>query len=239
MAKTLSRELRLAADLIRMLLVGLAITWRWRVVGRRYLDIAKASGRPVAMVSFHGRLLPSSFAFTRPGIRPLCVLISPSTDGEMIRRVVSGLGMHTASGSSGRDGARGFVQLLRAVRSMPGVPVGFLVDGGGKGPRGHCKPGAPALAQRAGAVVMPALASANPAWIASKSWDRFLVPKPFARVELRFARPFLADPDQAVTAARIEASLIDLQRAADRSTGLRDRAPIQAPTPAPGRGAPS
>ena len=228
MAAQLSSGLKFAADGVRVLLVAMAMTWRWRIAGRRYLDLARQSGRPVALVSFHGRLLPSSYAFTRPGIKPLCVLISPSTDGEMIRRVVEGLGMRTASGSSGREGARGFIQLLRSVRSMPGIPVGFLVDGGGKGPRGRCKPGAAALARRSGAVILPAVASARPAWLAG-SWDRFLVPKPFAQVELRFGRPFLADSDEELTRQRIERDLVALTRAADRSTGLVDSEPLQAP----------
>ena len=225
----------------RAMASGLSLVCGWQpccsgAVGSGFGHLALADCRPT-LPRPGAHLWPSSgdgqlswtlvgvdHCFARPGIRPLCVLISPSTDGEMIRRVVEGLGMRTARGSSGRDGARGFIELLRSVRSMPGVPVGFLVDGGGKGPRGRCKPGAAALALRAGAVIQPAVASARPAFIAKRSWDRFLVPLPFARVELRFGRPFLASADQAETQAQIEASLVRLVREADHSTRLIDDA---------------
>jgi hypothetical protein len=56
---------------------------------------------------------------------------------------------------------------------------------GPKGPAGIIKAGAVSLARAAGAVVVPIYATANRAWY-FKSWDRFMFPKPFAKVTLRF-----------------------------------------------------
>jgi lysophospholipid acyltransferase (LPLAT)-like uncharacterized protein len=61
---------------------------------------------------------------------------------------------------------------------------GHIVDGP-RGPAGGVKAGVGSIARATGAVVVPFYASANRAWYLN-SWDRFLVPKPFARVTLRF-----------------------------------------------------
>ncbi len=59
---------------------------------------------------------------------------------------------------------------------------------GPTGPMGVVKAGAIQLASAAGAVLVPFYASADRAWYFN-SWDRFMVPKPFARVTLRFGDP--------------------------------------------------
>ena len=59
-----------------------------------------------------------------------------------------------------------------------------IVDGP-KGPAGIIKAGAVSLARSAGAVVVPIFTSSDRAWY-FKSWDRFMLPKPFAKVHLRF-----------------------------------------------------
>jgi hypothetical protein len=59
-----------------------------------------------------------------------------------------------------------------------------IVDGP-KGPAGIIKAGVVSLARAAGAVVVPIYTSSDRAWYFN-SWDRFVLPKPFAKVHLRF-----------------------------------------------------
>ncbi|MEJ2655991.1 MAG: hypothetical protein P8012_02195, partial [Desulfobacterales bacterium] len=59
-----------------------------------------------------------------------------------------------------------------------------IVDGP-KGPSGVVKPGVIRLAHAANAVVVPFSVSAKKAWYFN-SWDKFLLPKPFSKVTLRF-----------------------------------------------------
>jgi lysophospholipid acyltransferase (LPLAT)-like uncharacterized protein len=59
-----------------------------------------------------------------------------------------------------------------------------VVDGP-KGPAGVVKPGVVSLSRATGAVVVPVYATSDRAWY-FKSWDRFMLPKPFASVNLRF-----------------------------------------------------
>jgi lysophospholipid acyltransferase (LPLAT)-like uncharacterized protein len=50
------------------------------------------------------------------------------------------------------------------------------------------------MANLSGAAIFPITVSADRAWIAG-SWDRFLVPKPFSRVTIRWEEPFLVPAD--------------------------------------------
>jgi hypothetical protein len=59
-----------------------------------------------------------------------------------------------------------------------------IVDGP-RGPSGIVKPGTIRLAHSANAVIVPFSVSAEKAWYFS-SWDKFLLPKPFSKVSLRF-----------------------------------------------------
>jgi lysophospholipid acyltransferase (LPLAT)-like uncharacterized protein len=59
-----------------------------------------------------------------------------------------------------------------------------VVDGP-RGPAGLIKAGVVSLARATGAVVVPVYATCDRAWYFN-SWDRFMLPKPFAHVNLRF-----------------------------------------------------
>ena len=77
--------------------------------------------------------------------------------------------------------------MLRAIKQNPGVI--HIVDGP-TGPKGVVKPGLTAMAQVTGAPIFPVIISAEKAWV-MRSWDRFLVPKPFSRVTIRWEPPSL------------------------------------------------
>jgi len=56
---------------------------------------------------------------------------------------------------------------------------------GPRGPAGIIKAGVVRMADVTNAVIVPVYTSADHAWFFN-SWDRFMLPKPFARVTLRF-----------------------------------------------------
>jgi lysophospholipid acyltransferase (LPLAT)-like uncharacterized protein len=51
------------------------------------------------------------------------------------------------------------------------------------------------LARATGAVVVPVYATSDRAWY-FKSWDRFMLPKPFAKVTLRFGEMIDVTPGE-------------------------------------------
>jgi lysophospholipid acyltransferase (LPLAT)-like uncharacterized protein len=104
-------------------------------------------------------------------------------DGEIIARVMASLGFDAVRGSSSRGGARALLESVRLLRS--GRTVAFTPDGP-RGPRRVSAPGAAAAAVRSGAPVIALGMRASRFW-QLKSWDRLTIPKPFARVCVRYS----------------------------------------------------
>lgn len=110
------------------------------------------------------------------------LMISQSNDGNIIARIAEKTGWHTVRGSSSRDGSRALKEMIDHL-SQSGFG-GHILDGP-RGPAGVVKAGVVRMARASGALVVPFYTSADRAWYFN-SWDRFMLPKPFARVTLRF-----------------------------------------------------
>jgi lysophospholipid acyltransferase (LPLAT)-like uncharacterized protein len=160
----------------------LAHSWRIRVVHGDYERAARAGGRPVIFAFWHGRLLPLLWWHRKQGIH---VVISEHGDGEIIARVAEGLGYQTVRGSSSRGAERALLGASRAASD--GHDVAFTPDGP-RGPAESVAPGALIVSQRSGVPILPLAAGASRAW-RLRSWDRFLIPKPFARVTVVYGEP--------------------------------------------------
>lgn len=140
---------------------------------------------------WHQRLLPALAYAAKFRNMKLTVMISRSRDGELIARIVRRLGIVPVRGSSSRGGREAFVEILQGLKENPAVV--HIVDGP-RGPKGVIKPGLVRMAQLSGAVILPIIVSADKAWL-MRSWDRFLVPKPFSEVTIRWGKPFFVSQD--------------------------------------------
>jgi len=141
-------------------------------------------GTPPILMSWHGHLLPLVYHHRNQGA---VALASEHRDGEYITRVLAHLGFGAARGSSTRGGSRGLRDLVKAARA--GRILAITPDGP-RGPRHRVKGGALVAARLTGHPILPMVADADRGWNLS-SWDRFLVPKPFTRVRIVYAPPFL------------------------------------------------
>jgi len=217
----------LAPPIIGVVLHAIGATWRRRVHGRQHLAALRRLGQPVLALCLHSRINALVYALGRPPLRPWGVMVSQSVDGRVIARVARHFGFGVIHGSARRGGPRALVEAVRALRSGAfGLGFGIMIDGGGRGPRGRCKPGAALLAARAGAWVLPVACSAERAWIAP-SWDRSAVPEPFTRLHVRFGRPFRLPSDTSGAAfersrQRIEDAVLANQSILDRQVGHPD-----------------
>jgi lysophospholipid acyltransferase (LPLAT)-like uncharacterized protein len=169
---------RLGAAVIR----ALASTWRFRVVKPPEVGDAQRQGRRLLYTLWHGELLPLLWLHRGEGV---AVVISEHRDGEIIARIAETLGYATIRGSSSRGGNRALIGLMRELESGRDVAV---TPDGPRGPAHVFAPGAAIAAQRTGALVLPTRAFTSRAW-RLKSWDRFLVPKPFARIDVVYGMP--------------------------------------------------
>lgn len=188
----------------------LARTWRIRYVNRAPLDALRAARQPVIFMLWHGDMLPLLWVQRRQGIT---VLISEHGDGEIIARVAMSLGYKTVRGSSSRGADRALLGMCRAIDE--GGDGAFTPDGP-RGPAHTFAPGVLIVSQRTRAPVIPISAGASRAWRLS-SWDKFLIPKPFARVTIAYGTPTVAQAAsarEAVSQAPRFTELLDQARAA-------------------------
>ncbi len=132
---------------------------------------------PTVFAFWHRSLLACAHRFRGLDI---AILISPSFDGELIARTVELLGFRAVRGSSSRGGAAGLRGMVKAYEA--GHRCAFTADGP-RGPVFVAKAGAAQMAQSVGAWVGCFYALPERAW-QLRSWDRFLIPKPFSRVVL-------------------------------------------------------
>jgi lysophospholipid acyltransferase (LPLAT)-like uncharacterized protein len=152
-------------------------------------------------------MLPLIWWWRGRGIR---ALISTHSDGETIARIVEGIGYRTTRGSSSRAGSRALRELIGALRD--GEQIAVTPDGP-RGPRHEFAAGVVLATGRTHAPIILGRAVVRRAWVLH-SWDRFVIPKPFAVVEL-FHSPlvFVADAgneNPEVEAGRLAAILDSL-----------------------------
>ena len=136
----------------------------------------------VIFAFWHGQLLPLVYHHRNEGI---VVLVSEHTDGEYIAQVIHRHGFETARGSSTRSGVKGLKGMVRAARE--GKDLAFTPDGP-RGPRQKFKWGALVAAQLTGRPVIPIGVGSDRAWYLN-SWDRFMIPKPFSNLRIRYGKP--------------------------------------------------
>jgi lysophospholipid acyltransferase (LPLAT)-like uncharacterized protein len=140
------------------------------------------------------------------------ILISRSFDGELIARTLGLLGYGTVRGSSSRGGVAGLLGLQRVLES--GLPVVFTADGP-RGPIYETKIGPVKLAQMTGERIGSFYLLPERAWVL-RSWDCFLIPKPFSRVAVSWARAVTA-PGAEDSAEMLEAKRRELNDALERA----------------------
>ncbi len=177
----------------------------------------RRDGKPLLGLCWHGHLLVFAYYHRHAG---LATLISQSRDGEYIARVTERWGYTVVRGSSSRGGTGALREMVRVMRAGHSLAV---TPDGPRGPRRKLKPGALLAARLSGVPVIPTAAAATRAWWLG-GWDRFLVPKPLARVRLVYGEPrtIPRDADDAMLATvglELEAELNALTARAEHGLG--------------------
>lgn len=189
-----------------------------RVDGETNMNRALSeSGGKAVFVTWHQRMLLLARFFGR---RRLTILISQSRDGEYGARIAARLGFDNVRGSSTRGGIRALRELTRKI--LAGGRAGMLADGP-QGPPRNAKIGAVLLARDAGAPLIPVVWAADRCWVLN-SWDRYMIPKPFARVAVCYGEPMRVPPKTRGDALEryrrgLEERLNDIARVSDEHFG--------------------
>lgn len=135
---------------------------------------------------WHNRLLLFPFVLRHylPQ-RSGAALISASRDGAILADLVERFGFDTVRGSSSRKGASAIRQLSEVIAGGRDV---VITPDGPRGPAYELGQGIIYLAQQSGAEIVPVNFEYSGCW-RIKSWDRFILPKPFSKVRVIFGRP--------------------------------------------------
>jgi hypothetical protein len=125
----------------------------------------------------------------------------------LVAGVLNAWGVSTVRGSTTRGAVRGYLRLVEAYRHGHNLVV--LPDGP-RGPRYVAKTGAVHLAKSVGGPIYP-MAYAATRFVRLKSWDRLIIPLPFARILVEIGAPLLV-PEQA-DAEQLDHCRVELERA--------------------------
>jgi lysophospholipid acyltransferase (LPLAT)-like uncharacterized protein len=168
--------------LIWLILSVLGKTWRFNVVSPPSVDIFDTRAEPKIYCFWHSTLLVVSYLFRNTG---KSAIVSKSRDGLIAAGVAARLGHGVVYGSSHRGGAGALRDGVRALRA--GRSLGITPDGP-KGPPGVVKAGTAQIAILSGVPVVTIKVNAKSAWRLS-SWDRFMIPHPFAKINVVLGEP--------------------------------------------------
>lgn len=206
---------------------ALAATWRTSWPGIEHFQFDDPHATPSILTVWHQVLLPGSYIGRNRGFG---VMISQHGDGEIIAKVMQRLGFEAIRGSSTRGGARALITMLR----VPPETRLVMTPDGPRGPARRAQDGVLMLAERSGRIILPTGLAASRAWHA-KSWDRLIVPKPFAKVVL-YTLPGFQIPKNTMKDDRererwrtiVEQKLDEAQRCAEDAVAGIDRSASEA-----------
>jgi hypothetical protein len=173
---------------------------------------------------WHENMLLPAYHYGAAGVH---VLISRHADGQLITEVVERLGFHAVRGSTTRGGAEAMMQMHRlAERSHLAI-----TPDGPRGPRRRVQPGLIYLAARTGLPIVPVGIGYDRPWRA-RSWDRFAVPRPFARAVCVTEEPIrlpadLPRDDLEPYRLRVEEALHRITEEAERLAGPAEGRPSE------------
>jgi hypothetical protein len=169
-------------------------TWRFRSRNAEVVRDLRRRNEPFIFSLWHGHLLPLLWFHRDEGVK---VLISEHRDGELVARAAESLGYGLIRGSTTRGANRALISLVRELEA--GHEIAITPDGP-RGPAHTFAPGALVAAQRVNCQILPVAIAADRAW-RLRSWDRFMIPKPFARVTIAYGQPSKVGGDNARAAA--------------------------------------
>ena len=178
MLKQLSRKVG-AVVIPPTIFVVMKLLWFTYRKNYHYID-APIEGQCMA-VTWHAELLVSPQVYRK--LRPhqkTSAIIAQHYDGELIARTFSFLNIEPLRGSSRRGAKSVLIAAIKALKEGSSI---MITPDGPKGPRYNMSDGAVSLALRSNLPLMVVNYKPSSYWMLN-SWDKFLIPKPFSRLEI-------------------------------------------------------
>lgn len=142
---------------------------------------------PFLVAFWHGEILMNPFLYKKmiKDVK-MSLMISDHFDGEMIAKSMSYFGFDTIRGSSTRGGIKALKESFKKIDL--GQCIAITPDGP-KGPRHSIAEGIVSIAQKKDLEIVTFNYIASSYW-EMKSWDKFIIPKPFSTLDFYASEPF-------------------------------------------------
>jgi len=202
----MKRKDKLIVHLVAIIIRLLRFTVRWQYIG----STIRPENTPCIISCWHSRLLMTPFII---GKWQGPVIISDHRDGELIAAVFGKFGLQASRGSSSKGGARALLKLIRLAKA--GASPGVTPDGP-RGPAQVVKAGIAQIAIKSSLPVVPVCYACN-RFKRLSSWDKFYIPKPFAKGIVVVGEPLYAKDGESIESftQRIQQAMDTNQQQAD------------------------
>jgi lysophospholipid acyltransferase (LPLAT)-like uncharacterized protein len=172
----------------------LCASLRLQVIGGEKLTTLQEAHQGAIIITWHGRTMIPIYRYRNRGY---WALISLSLDGDIQAENFRLFGFQVIRGSTGRRSVMATRKILKALEE--GGVLTFTPDGP-RGPSQVAQEGVVYFAKKSGRPIIPLGIAANPAFYV-KSWDKYLIPKPFAKACYVYGDPIFVNPDEENSAA--------------------------------------
>jgi len=169
-----------------------------QAVGKDEILAAKAAGRRVIFVSWHG------FDLCNLGVFPFlfgreskAVIMAPMTkEGRVMEQLARRFGYHVIPISPEERSSVSARAVVEMVTTIKAGADGLIAVDGPYGPPEQAKLGAAVIAKRAGAIVIPTAVAGSAQVRIRSRWDKHLFILPFARMIMHFGPLIDTQPAQ-------------------------------------------
>ncbi|HIM94048.1 MAG TPA: DUF374 domain-containing protein [Campylobacterales bacterium] len=163
------------------ILVFLFMRLLWFSYKKKYHFIDEPILEQCIAVTWHGELLisPQVYSKLRKDISTSAI-ISQHYNGEIIAKILGFFNIKPLRGSSSRGAKSVLINAIKAIKNQESI---MITPDGPRGPRHSMSDGAVALALRSKLPIMVVNYETNRYW-KLKSWDSFVIPKPFATLDI-------------------------------------------------------
>ena len=154
------------------------------IKGEKYLTNLINSKKPIMVCVWHGRLLFPSW-YLRLKTTNVYAIASRHRDAEIMARILKYWGYGLIRGST-KKGGKEVVKKMANIFKKSGIVA--VTNDGPKGPPYIAKAGSASVAIKYDVEIITITGSSTKYW-KMKSWDKFMLPKPFGRIQIVVSPP--------------------------------------------------
>ena len=180
-------QFRVLPLLARLTILFIGATSKIKIAEENTLTGLKKNNKGIIFAFWHGHQFMPVYYYRN---KNCWTMTSKSRDGELQTKIIEGLGYRTVRGSSTKDGASALASLLKNAGSE--ADYAAAVDGP-RGPYHEVKPGIFYVAQKTGKPILPLGVAVRDRHVFSKSWDKYIFPRPFTKCVILCGNPVWVD----------------------------------------------